>query len=65
MNKIIKVSHNDTQIAVTIQTIKGYEIHLYNENGYVELHSRADNLETALEYHQYLCEKCDIKNAIK
>jgi hypothetical protein len=61
MNKIIKVSHNDTQIAVTIQTIKGYEIHLYNENGYVELHSKADTLETALEYHQYLCEKCSMK----
>jgi len=60
MNKIIKVSHNDTQIAVTIQTIKGYEIHLYNENGYVELHSRADDIDTALEYHQYLCEKCRI-----
>jgi hypothetical protein len=61
MNKIIKVSHNDTQIAVIIQTIQGYEIHLYNENGYVELHSRADDLDTALEYHQYLCEKCSIE----
>ena len=61
MNKIIKVSHNDTQIAVTVQNNKGYEIHLYNENGYVELHSRADNLDTALEYHQYLCEKCSIE----
>lgn len=60
MNKIIKVSHNDTQIAVTVQTDTEYQIHLYNENGYVELHSRADNLDTALEYHQYLCEKCSI-----
>jgi hypothetical protein len=61
MTKIIKVSHNDTQIVVTVQTNKGYEIHLYNENGYVELHSKADTPETALEYHQHLCEKCSIK----
>lgn len=61
MNKIIKVSHNDTQIAVTIQKGENYEIHLYNENGYVELHSRANDLDTALEYHQYLCQKCSIK----
>ena len=59
--KIIKVSHNATQIAITVQTDTEYQIHLYNENGYVELHSRADTLETALEYHQHLCEKYSIK----
>lgn len=59
--KIIKVSHNATQIAITVQTDTEYQIHLYNENGYVELHSRADTLETALEYHHHLCEKCSIK----
>ena len=59
--KIIKVSHNSTQVAITVDTGNGYEIHLYNENGYVEMHSTADTLETALEYHQYLCEKCSIK----
>lgn len=61
MNKIIKVSHNDTQIVVTVQTDTEYQIHLYNENGYVELHSRANDIDTALEYHQYLCEKCSIE----
>ena len=61
MNKIIKVSHNDTQIVVTVQTDTEYQIHLYNENGYVELHSRANDIDTALEYHQYLCKKCSIE----
>jgi hypothetical protein len=59
MMKIIKVSHNSEQVIITIQTEKEYQIHLYSNN-HTELHSRANDEETALEYHEHLCKKCSI-----
>ena len=59
--KILKVSHNDTQVVITIYKYTGmYEIYLYNENGHSELHSISNDHDNALMYHQFLCEKCGI-----
>lgn len=65
--KVILVSHSSTQSVITVKLpetdtlAETYEIHLFNDNGHTELHSRSFHFEEALRYHRFLCEKCNIR----
>ena len=67
--KILFVSHSPTQTVITVRlerkdpniTDYGYEVHLYNDNGYTEMWSVAKDHEHAAYKHKQLCEKCYIK----
>lgn len=63
--RILFVSHNHSQSAITVQHTDGlhteFETYLFNDNGHSERHNIAHNLEDAIMSHRYLCEKCGIK----
>ena len=58
---ILFLSRSPRQTVITVEVNESFETHLYNENGYTEIHNVAYKMEEAIKNHKLLCEKCGIK----